>query len=465
MISKNPATGKILWEGAEASKADVQRAVNLSCEVFPQWSLTPMEERINLLLDYQQVLKKKETELARLISEETGKPLWEAKTEVASMIGKIDISIEAQNKRCPEEIRESLPTSKIRYKPKGVLAVFGPYNFPGHLPNGHIVPALLAGNTVIFKPSELTPLVGVALFNCFEECAFPKGVVQLLLGGKTTGHHLASSKKIDGVLFTGSYSTGKILSKLLAKTPEKILALEMGGNNPYVIGEVEDLKSASLLTILSSYISSGQRCTCARRLIINNNSSFLDVLIPLIKKIQVGSYTDSNEPFMGPLINNLAADRVLEAQKELIEKGGIPLILTKRIKEGFPFLTPGLIDVTHVQKRSDEEIFGPLLQVIRVKNFKEAIKQANKTTYGLAAGLLSDNPLEFEEFYQTVRAGVINWNTPLTGASSQNPFGGFGKSGNNRPSAFFAADYTNSPVASLENTLCLTPKSLPPGIL
>jgi succinylglutamic semialdehyde dehydrogenase len=465
MISKNPATQEILWEGHEATPEEIKEGVKISKEVFSDWSKTSLEERVALMLNYKELLKKKEGELTSLISKETGKPLWEAKGEVLSMVQKIDLSIEAQNKRCPPELREESVISRVSFKPKGVLAVFGPYNFPGHLPNGHIVPALLAGNTILFKPSEKTPLVGQTLFESLKEAGFPKGVIQLIQGGRTVGHTLASSKEIDGILFTGSYSTGKLLSKMLSKSPEKILALEMGGNNPYILGDVTDLKSAALLTILSAYISSGQRCTCARRLILNEKSPFLTLLLPMIEKIKVGAYQEIPEPFMGPLITNEAADQVLKAQEILIEKGATPLLFSKRLKEGFPFLTPGVIDVTSVKNKGDEEIFGPLLQVIRVKNFKEALKEACKTKFGLAAGLLSDDEEEYRLFYKTVRAGVMNWNTPLTGASSKNPFGGFGKSGNHRPSAFFATDYCNSPVASLEIKECQPPQSLPPGLL
>lgn len=409
---------------------------------------------------------------AEAISIETGKPLWESKTEVQAMIGKIALCIDAQTKRCAE-MHPAHPVAQAvsRHRPYGVVAVLGPFNFPGHLPNGHIVPALLAGNTVIFKPSEQTPLVGQLTIKCWEKAGLPSGVINLLQGGRWTGAYL-SEHEIDGLFFTGSFGTGQWLAEKFVNTPERILALELGGNNPLIVSQVQDVKAAALLTVQSAYLTAGQRCTCARRLIVVEKScpqEFTEELLRTIAAIRIGPYTDRPEPFMGPVISPETAKGLLDSQMELYLKGGKPLLAMQQ-KFSFEaslagFLTPGLIDMTDVRKRPDDEIFGPLLQLIRVPDFETALKIANKTDFGLCAGLLSDSREEYQLFYRTIKAGVVNWNMPLTGASSALPFGGIKFSGNHRPSAYYAADYCSYPVASLELDTVTMPYSLPPGLV
>jgi succinylglutamic semialdehyde dehydrogenase len=346
------------------------------------------------------------------------------------------------------------------------MAVLGPFNFPGHLPNGHIVPALLAGNTVVFKPSEMTPMVAQKTLECWQAANIPPGVINLVQGGKETGKALSEHKDINGLLFTGSWNTGCHFAKLFAEYPEKILALEMGGNNPYIISSVQNIQAAAYLTIQSAFLTSGQRCTCARRLIIIDSpqsKTFLSTLIKMAESIRVGAYTDSPEPFMGPLISAAAASMLISKHDSLIRQGAIPILPLKILSKGPAFLSPGIIDVSAITS-PDEELFGPLLQVIHVPNFTAALEIANRTKYGLAAGLLSDKPKEYELFYKYVKAGIINWNTPLTGASSAAPFGGIGQSGNHRPSALYAADYCAYPIASLERGTIVTTTELLPGI-
>lgn len=467
-LSRNPATEELLWQGNSANGEEINAAVTAARQSLPTWSLLPFNDRTAYLKKFKEQLEKNLLDIAEAISKEIGKPLWEAKTEVNAVIGKIDISIEAYLARCPTiEKKHPAGISITRHKPHGVMAVFGPYNFPAHLPHGHIIPALLAGNTVVYKPSESAPLIAELLMKLWEKCDLPPGVLNMIQGGRETGRTLAMQPEINGICFTGSWDTGLILSEILSKHPEKILALEMGGNNPLVVFDVADLTAAAYTTIQSAYITSGQRCSCARRLIIPQNKfgdSFLEKLIALIKTIKVGPYTDTPEPFMGPVINEKAAQHLLGAQSALIAKGANPLIEMHLRKIDTALLSPGLIDVTNIHHRPDEEIFGPLLQVIRVPDFKAAIFEANQTLYGLTAGLLSDKKEQYEQFFNEVLAGVINWNTPTTGASSAAPFGGIGHSGNNRPSAFYAADYCAYPVASIEAQKVTLPKELSPGI-
>jgi succinylglutamic semialdehyde dehydrogenase len=340
----------------------------------------------------------------------------------------------------------------VRHKPHGVLAVLGPYNFPAHLPNGHIVPALIAGNAVVFKPSEKTPATGAMLVECFHEAKIPEGVVRLLVGGPEEGRALAGDPGIDGLLFTGSVRGGLSLHKQFAETPQKILALELGGNNPLVVWGAKDLQAAATLVVQSAYLSAGQRCTAARRLIVEDgkHQPLIDAITTLVDRIIVDEPFADPQPFMGPVVDNAAADQVQEQWLNLMMKGGKPLRRLDRPYAERPYLTPALIDVTDARDIPDEEIFGPVLQVIRVKDFDEAIEAANDTRYGLAASLIGGTPKMYDQFWANVRAGVINWNKPTNGAPSNAPFGGVGLSGNHRPSAFYAADYCAYPVTSSE---------------
>ncbi len=465
--SRNSATGEIVWEGAAATDADVDLAVQSANDAFEAWSALSLDARIQYVEAFGNALKKSFDSLAEIISQETGKPLWESKTEVQSMLGKVAISIEAYKQRCPE-IRHTLPAglSLTRHHPHGVVAVFGPFNFPGHLPNGHMIPALIAGNTVVFKPSELTPATAEKIISCWQEINLPSGVLNLIQGGRDTGAALAAHSGIDGLFFTGSWATGRSFLEQFSVHPQKILALEMGGNNPLVVTKVKDLKAAAFLTTQSAYLTAGQRCTCARRLILlegAEGNTFLQTLLHMIKHLHVGIYIQQPEPFMGPVISSAAAQRLLKAQEELQEAGGISLEEMRLLKPETNLLSPGLMDVTAIAGRKDEELFGPFLQVIRVPDFQEAIREANQTSFGLSAGLLSDSKEEFEEFHRKIKAGIINWNSPTTGASSAAPFGGIKHSGNHRPSAFYAADYCSYPVASIINEQLSMPEAVPPG--
>lgn len=467
-VSHNPATGSELWQGSQAQQPEIDAAIAAARRSLEAWSQTSIAQREEIVRRFASYLKDDSAAFAETISMEMGKPLWEAQAEVTTMINKVEISIEAYATRCADMIRQQgdVQTS-TRHKPYGVLAVFGPFNFPGHLPNGHIVPALLAGNTIIFKPSELTPLVAEKTLHLWEKARLPKGVLNLLQGGRETGAALANHAGLDGVLFTGSWPTGRMLAELYAAQTGKILALEMGGNNPLVVWDVSDVRTAAYHILQSAYITSGQRCTCARRLIISNDSPgerLLQELIPMIGKIKVGAYNEVPEPFMGPLIMPQAVDRLFSAQEVLLKNGGRSLVPIERLNKGAAFVSPGLIDVTEISSPEDEELFGPLLQLIRVDTFDEAIVEANRTGYGLTAGLLSTSREQHEQFYRQVRAGVINWNCPTTGATSYAAFGGLGKSGNLRPSGYYSTDYCSYPVASTEIAELKMPAKLTPGI-
>ncbi|UZT80163.1 succinylglutamate-semialdehyde dehydrogenase [Ectopseudomonas chengduensis] len=466
--SLDPVSQALLWQGQGATAAQVDAAVAAARGAFSLWAAHSLDGRIAVLERFAACLKSRADEVARAIGEETGKPLWEAATEVNSMVGKVAISIQSYRERTGE--KSGLlgdATAVLRHKPHGVVAVFGPYNFPGHLPNGHIVPALLAGNCVLFKPSELTPKVAELTVKCWIEAGLPEGVLSLLQGGRETGVALAGHPGIDGLFFTGSSRTGNLLHTQFAGRPDKILALEMGGNNPLIVDQVADVDAAVYTIVQSAFISAGQRCTCARRLLVPQGEwgdALLARLVQVAGQIKVGRFDEQPAPFMGSVISLQAAAQLMQAQQDLLAGGATALLAMTQPQEGAALLTPGILDVTAVNDRPDEEFFGPLLQVIRYDNFEAAIAEANATAYGLAAGLLSDSRARFEQFWLHSRAGIVNWNKQLTGAASTAPFGGIGASGNHRASAYYAADYCAYPVAGLESESLALPATLTPGV-
>lgn len=450
-ISCEPATGKELWRG-EAS--DVDACVAAARRAWPEWAARPLGNRIELLRRFANEVRASTDEFAELIARETGKPLWEARTEADAVVNKVEISINAYAERTGKKKLDSAlqGTAAVRHKPHGVMLVLGPYNFPAHLPNGHIVPALIAGNTIVFKPSEKTPATGEFLTRLFHKAGIPEGAVQLAIGGIEEGKALVSHKDIDGVLFTGSVQAGVAINRTLATNPAKIVALEMGGNNPIVVIDTPLLADAAVLIAQSAFTTAGQRCTAARRLIVLDHlyEPLMEELLKLTRRLIIGEPFAQPQPFMGPVIDNPTAEALLESFVHLISNGGKPLLHMRRPDDSLPFLTPGIIDTSAMAERPDVELFGPLLQVIRVSDFDAAIAEANNTRFGLSASLIGGTPQDYDRFWANVRAGIINWNRPTNGASSAAPFGGVGLSGNHRPAAYYAADYCAYPVASTE---------------
>jgi succinylglutamic semialdehyde dehydrogenase len=466
--STNPATGAVVWQGLAATAADVSRAIAAARAAQPAWEALPVEARIARLEAASRELDRGGDDLAAAISAETGKPRWEAATEIAAMVAKVPATLEAWRDRRRDVVADrDGQVAATRYRAHGVLAVIGPFNFPGHIPHGHIVPALLAGNTVVFKPSEFTPACGAALLEVWRRAGVPDGVLNLVQGGRDTGAALAAHPGHDGILFTGSFATGVSLRRALAADPAKILALEMGGNNPLVVHDVADVDAAATVTILSAFLSAGQRCTCARRLVVTDwpgREAFLARLVARMAAIRVGLPADDPEPFMGPVIHESLAGRLLDRQADLVARGGVALVRMAPRRDRRTLLSPGLVDVTAVPDRDDTEWFGPLLELVRVPDLEAAIQEANQTAYGLVAGLLCDDRESYELFRRRVRAGIVNWNQQTTGASSRLPFGGVGRSGNHRPSGAFAIDSCSYPVASLERPAVAVPPALPPGL-
>ncbi|MEM9704963.1 MAG: succinylglutamate-semialdehyde dehydrogenase [Pseudomonadota bacterium] len=466
--TRSPVSGEETFSANAATLEDVESAVLAARRAQPDWGRRPVSERIDILEKYRDIILRDAEKLARLISRQTGKPLWETKTEAAAVAGKIDISVRAHNERTGDKTLSAGETnSRLRHRPHGVLAVLGPFNFPAHLPNGHIVPALIAGNTVVFKPSELAPAPGAFLAEALEEAGAPPGVFNLLQGGRETGEALVNAD-VNGLLFTGGQRTGAALARQLADRPDKILALELGGNNPLVWWDTDDRLAAAYAVVQSAFLTAGQRCTCARRLIVPEGAdgdAAIAALLDMTARVIVADPFADPQPFMGPVISRDAAERLDREFASLIGFGGKVLHQPTLGAAPSAFFSPGVIDMTKADDAPDEELFGPILQIYREPNFDAAIARANATRFGLSAGLLSDDPQHWDEFRAHIRAGIVNWNRQTTGASSAAPFGGVGLSGNHRPSAYYAADYCAYPVASMESETLSPPPDQPVGLL
>ncbi|MGF1691543.1 succinylglutamate-semialdehyde dehydrogenase [Photobacterium kagoshimensis] len=466
--SLNPFNSEMIWQGQAATADQVELAVKSAREALLSWRHTSLDARQAIVEKYAELLKEHSEDIATTIAEETGKPLWETRTEAGAMVGKIGLSLRAYHERTGHKEKEvaGATTAVLRHRPLGVMAVFGPYNFPGHLPNGHIVPALLAGNTVVFKPSELTPKTAEVAMKLWQQAGLPAGVINLVQGSRPTGEALASSTGIDGLLFTGSANTGHILHRQFAGQPGKMLALEMGGNNPMVISNAHGDVEATVYTIIqSAFISAGQRCTCARRLYLPKGEVGDAIVARLVKataQLRIDGPFADPQPFMGPQISTQAADGIIAAQANLVRLGGEVLLEAKRGQGAI--VSPAIIEVSAIADLPDEEYFGPLLQVVRYDDLAQAVTLANNTRYGLSAGLISTDDSEWQYFIDHIRAGIVNRNRQLTGASGDAPFGGPGASGNLRPSAYYAADYCAYPMASMEGEQAELPAQLSPGI-
>ena len=451
--SIDPATGETVWEGAAASAAEVRAAADRARAAFPDWADRPRQDRIDAVKRYQAVLKARAPQMAEAISRETGKALWETTAELGAMAGKVDISIRAYDERTGERTAETgFGQATLRHRPHGVAAVLGPFNFPGHLPNGHIVPALLAGDTVVFKPSEETPHAGQLMAECLEEADLPKGVFNLVQGGREVGAALLD-QPIDALMFTGSGAAGAHFRKKFADDPHVILALELGGNNPLVVWDAADAEAVAGIVVQSAFVTTGQRCSCARRLIVPEGpagDAIIEAVNALVDRLTFAPWDSTPEPYAGPLISQRAAEQALAALQQRIDSGA-RVIRASGPVENLPaaFVRPAIIDITGVDV-PDEEMFAPFLSITRVASFEDAVAAANATRYGLSAGLVSDDPAHWDRFIRRIRAGVVNFNRPTTGAAGDMPFGGLGASGNHRPSAYYAADYCAYPVASFE---------------
>lgn len=447
----SPVDSSPVIDGPAASVAQARAAIAAAAAAFSTWRLTTNDERNEIVRRFAELIEQNRDELTQLIAHEIGKTVDDAGGEINAMVGKAETSITARDTRTGSTSSElAAGTLHVTHRPLGPTVVLGPFNFPGHLPNGHITPALLAGNTIVFKPSEQGAALGQRMVELWVEAGLPDGVINLVHGGVEVAEALIDHPGTSSVLFTGGVAAGRSIHRRLAGRPEVMLALELGGNNPIVAWGVDDPQAAADLIVRSAFLSSGQRCTCARRLIVRDDESgeaIVDAVVAHAASLTVAPPDES--PFMGPVVSATAADRVLAAQQSFIDQGAPSLLTAARLDDGPAYLSPGIVDVTDVADRPDDEIFGPILQIIRVRSLDAAVAEANNTSFGLAAAVMTGDDAVWEQLEPHLEAGIVNRNVATVGASGAAPFGGVGASGNHRPAGFHAADYVSHPVASL----------------
>jgi succinylglutamic semialdehyde dehydrogenase len=469
LVSRNPARpAEIVWQGAPVI-AHVDDAVAAARAAQPAWARMPEEQRFSALRRYRDLCKARAADMARLIADETGKALWDARAEADLLATKVDITLDASPLGGLARVRASeIPLAATRvgrtwFRPHGVMAVVAPYNFPAHLANGHLIPALAMGNAVVLKPSDKAPGVGQWLAAWLDEAltaeGAPRGVVNLVQGGADVAGRLVGHPDIDGILFTGSWPVGRRILEANLDRPGRIAALEMGGNNPAVVLPDADLRQAAIECVRSAFVSTGQRCTCTRRLLVHRAVAdrFLRAIVEAASRLTVGEPRAEPPVFMGPIITAAARAAVLSAQARF-QAAGAQILLAARALDteaGGHFITPGVVrverfvDVEDGSAGADEEVFGPLLRVAVVDSLDEAIAQANATRFGLAASIFTRDAASIERFLAEAKAGCVNVNTGTAGASSKLPFGGLGLSGNHRPAGSFSLDYCAYPVAGM----------------
>lgn len=441
-------------------------------KAYPLWARLTMDERKSYLLRLKEQFGLHEAEMAEAISRDTGKPLWEGLSEAKNLSNKIDITLNYSLKLIEEErIVNALPQvdGVIRHRSRGVMAVVGPFNFPAHLPNGHIVPALIAGNTVVFKPSEQTPAVGQLMAEIFDKAQFPPGVFNLIQGDGKTGGKLVAHELVDGVLFTGSYEVGLKIKQETMQHYWKILALEMGGKNATVVWNDADIDKAIYESLIGAYLTSGQRCSCTSRIILHPEiaDKFVDKFYESAKKLSIGHWSEN--AFMGTLINDAAVEKYLRYQ-EIANRENCESLMRGKVLEGKykgHYVTPSIHMVNKFDPKSvyqKSEIFGPNVAIYKTDDWDHAMEIVNSTGYGLVMALFSKNKELYEDALFKARVGLLNWNRTTNGASSRLPFGGLGKSGNDRASAHFAVQYCTIPVASLEDPTGLDLAKAMPGM-
>ncbi|MEZ0391938.1 MAG: succinylglutamate-semialdehyde dehydrogenase [Pseudobdellovibrionaceae bacterium] len=454
------------------SHQHVDVAIEAAKKAYLPWARLGFDERKRYLLRLKETIESMKEELTLAIARDTGKPKWESATEVTALTSKIDITLNFSMDLVKEEhLPNALPQVEgvIRHKPRGVMAVIGPFNFPAHLPNGHIIPALAAGNTVVFKPSEQTPYVAQLYAKCFERAEFPAGVFNMVQGDAETGRKIVIHEAIDGILFTGSYEVGLKIKTETLNHYWKILALEMGGKNATIVWNDTDIDKAIYETLVGAYMTSGQRCACTSRVIVHPEiaEKFTERFYQAAKKLTIGHWSEN--PFMGPLINATAVEKYIRFQEIANRENCESLMRGKQLDlkhKGF-YVTPSI----HLVKKFDPnsvyqkaEIFGPNVAIYQSKDFDEALHIVNSTGYGLVMALFTKNKALYEKALLEARVGLLNWNRTTNGASSRLPFGGMGKSGNDRPSAHYAIQYCTVPVASLEDPTGFDSTKMLPGI-
>ena len=472
--SLNPTNlSDVVVETKLATPDEIADAARRARAAQKAWAKMPAPARGRVIANAGRLFENNKEALSKLVTREMGKVYREALGDVQEVIDTCDFFLGEGRRLYGQTVPSEMPNKNLFTfrMPVGTALIITAGNFPAAVPSWYIIPALLTGNSVVWKPSEYTPAVAEAMTAIFHAAGVPKDVlITVVAEGKETFEGMVKGLDegtINKVGFTGSTEVGRLIG---AKVGEYIQSacLELGGKNPMIIMPDADLDLALDGALFAGFGTAGQRCTCARRLIIKNGAvgdAFIQRLVEVSRNLVVGQWDAQPQPFMGGVISLHAAQQILQAQQRLIDLGAQVLLPVTQADANSSLLSPGLLDVTHVSDVPDEEYFGPLSCIYRYDHFDEALALANGTRFGLSVGLVSPDRELFDRLLIEARAGIVNWNKPLTGASSAAPFGGVGASGNHRASAFYAADYCAWPMASLESQQVSLPEKLSPGIV
>ena len=427
----NPSnTDEVVGAYARASKADAERAIAAAKAALPAWSRSGIQMRHDILKKASDEILARKEELGRLLAREEGKTLAEGIGE-AARAGQVFGFFAGEALRNAGDIIDSVrPGVEVTTQrdPLGIVGLITPWNFPIAIPAWKIAPALAFGNTVVFKPAELTPGCAWALVDILHRAGLPEGVLNLVMGkGAVVGQAMLDSPDLDGLSFTGSVATGKRVAAACAERLRKF-QLEMGGKNPLVVLDDADLDNAVECAVNGAFYSTGQRCTASSRLIVTEgiHDRFVSAVIERIKGLKVDDALKEGTQ-IGPVVdaNQLEQD---ERYLKIGQEEGAKLAFGgERLKRDTPgyYLQPALLtETTNAMRVNREEIFGPVATVIRVKDYDEALAIANDTTFGLSAGICTKSLKHANHFRRECQAGMVMVNLPTAGVDYHVPFGG-----------------------------------------
>lgn len=465
---ESPADTSDLVGEFPCDRVHLDEAVAAARRAQRAWDATPLSKRLDVVRRFGAELRQRSADFVGLLGREVGKPAWEAKTEVAALSAKIEITAN-EGLALVRDYDLDGGRFSARFRPLGVLAVLGPFNFPLHLPNGHIIPALLTGNTVVFKPSELTPACAQVYVQAAEAAGLPPGVLNLVQGDARVGAALSSHPDIDGVLFTGSSAAGRAIAQANLERPSRMLALEMGGKNAAVVLADAPFEKAVYDVVFSAYATAGQRCTAVSRVVVEKDivERFIDALSFRAEKLKVG-HPRAPDTFTGPVVSQAAFEKFQSAQRAAESETEV-VVASRAVDVGVQgyYLSPAVHRVAAVDTTSryqQEELFGPDLAVYTAEDAEHAAAVANATEYGLAAAVFTKSESNFEWMARRLRVGVLAWNAPSVGSSSRLPFGGLRRSGNLRPAGLFSTLYCVHTLAISRGAHELDLDGLPPGV-
>ncbi len=429
----NPAnTDDVLGTVRQATRDEARAAVEAAAAAFPSWRATPAPTRGRIVARAARLLEDNKEELAQLLTREEGKTIAESRGELQRSINVTEFCAGESRRMNGETIQSELPLN-FAYtikQPLGVVACVTPWNFPVAIPVWKIAPALVAGNSVVFKPASLTPATAVRIVEIFEEAGIPKGVLNLVLGsGSDAGDEIINHQAVKAVSFTGSNGVGIRLYEQVSRRGAKVQC-EMGGKNPVVVLEDADLNVAVESTAQGAFGSSGQRCTATSRAVVINDiaDEFVERISARAGSMRIGNGADPNTE-MGPSVDESQFKTVL-SYIDIGREDGATLVCGGNratgngLDKGF-FVQPTVFDrVTPDMRIAREEIFGPVLSVMRVKNFEEAMEVANDCEYGLSSSIFSNDAARIFRFVDEIETGMTHINSPTTGGEAHIPFGG-----------------------------------------